>query len=103
HTGRALPTGEPGNLVATSLHRRVPLIIRYNLRDRLAQFSTTTCECGLRTVKLSGFLGRTDEMIKLRGQNVYPRACQEAVLADERTTGEFLVVVTNTPGRDFAA
>jgi phenylacetate-CoA ligase len=101
-TGSALSSGEPGNLVATSLHRGMPPIIRYNLRDRLAQFDRTTCECGLRTVKLSGFLGRTDEMIKLRGQNVYPRACQEVVLEDDRTTGEFLVVVTNTPGRDFS-
>jgi phenylacetate-CoA ligase len=101
-TGSPLGHGEAGNLVATSLHRNVPPIIRYNLRDRLAQFDRATCECGLRTVKLSGFRGRTDEMIKLRGQNVYPRACQEAIRQDERTTGEFLVVVTNTPGREYS-
>jgi phenylacetate-CoA ligase len=101
-TGSPLGHGEAGNLVATSLHRNVPPIIRYNLRDRLAQFERATCECGLRTVKLSGFRGRTDEMIKLRGQNVYPRACQEAIRQDERTTGEFLVVVTNTPGREYS-
>lgn len=94
--------GEPGNLVATSLHRNVPPIIRYNLRDRLALYERADCECGLRTVKLSGFLGRTDEMIKLRGQNVYPRACQEAILEDSRTTGEFLVVVTNMPERAYS-
>ena len=94
--------GEPGNVIVTSLHRSTPPIIRYNLRDRLALFDRTTCACGLRSAKLSGFLGRADEMIKLRGQNVYPRACQEAVVEDQRTTGEFLVVVTNVPDRPFS-
>lgn len=101
-TGSLLGSGEAGNLIATSLHRNVPPIIRYNLRDRLALFDRSTCECGLRTAKLSGFQGRTDEMIKLRGQNVYPRACQEAILEDERTTGEYLVVVTNQPERAYS-
>lgn len=97
-TNQSVPNGEPGNLVATSLHRSVPLIIRYNLRDRLKQFDREECACGLRTAKLSGFLGRTDEMIKLRGQNVYPRAPQEAILQDTRTNGEYLCVVTNEIG-----
>jgi phenylacetate-CoA ligase len=101
-SGAPLAAGQAGNLIATSLHRNVPPIIRYNLRDRLAQFPRSTCECGLRTAKLSGFQGRTDEMIKLRGQNVYPRACQEAILEDSRTTGEYLVVVTNRPDRAFS-
>ncbi|MEO8856642.1 MAG: hypothetical protein ABI343_06580, partial [Burkholderiaceae bacterium] len=41
----------------------------------------------------STFLGRSDEMVKLRGTNVYPLACQNAVTKDARTTGEFLCVV----------
>lgn len=90
-----LPDGEAGNIVVTSLHRSVPPIIRYNLKDLMRRDSRSTCECGLRTTKLSGFLGRSDEMIKLRATSVYPRAAQDVVQADGRSTGEFLCVVEN--------
>jgi len=92
-TGAALPLGSRGNLVVTSLHRGVPPIIRYNLRDCMIAYDREECGCGLHTRKLSTFLGRSDEMVKLRGTNVYPLACQNAVTKDLRTTGEFLCVV----------
>lgn len=92
-TGGPLPLGSRGNLVVTSLHRGVPPVIRYNLRDCLIAYARETCSCGLATRKLSTFLGRSDEMVKLRGTNVYPLACQSAITKDPRTTGEFLCVV----------
>ncbi len=91
--GAPLPMGARGNLVVTSLHRSIPPIIRYNLRDCLIAYEREECACGLATRKLSTFLGRSDEMVKLRGTNVYPLACQSAVTRDPRTTGEFLCVV----------
>lgn len=91
--GTPVPAGKPGNLVVTSLHRSVPPIIRFNMRDLLVVYEREECPCGLATRKLSGFLGRSDEMVKLRGTNVYPMACQNAVARDPRTTGEFLCVV----------
>jgi phenylacetate-CoA ligase len=87
--------GSRGNLVVTSLHRAVPPVIRYNLRDCLIAYEREECSCGLCTRKLSTFLGRSDEMVKLRGTNVYPLACQNAVTKDPRTTGEFLCVVSH--------
>jgi phenylacetate-CoA ligase len=90
-----LQWGEKGNLVATSLHRSVPPFIRYNLRDLIRIYPHEECECGLSTRKLSTFLGRSDEMIKLRSQNLYPRACQPIVAADDRTNGQFLCVAYN--------
>lgn len=92
-TGAALPSGSRGNLVVTSLHRNMPPIIRYNLRDLLIAYDREECSCGLCTRKLSMFLGRSDEMVKLRGTNVYPMACQSAITADPRATGEFLCIV----------
>ena len=94
-TGAPLPMGSRGNLVVTSLHRSVPPIIRYNLRDCLIAYAREQCACGLCTRKLSTFLGRSDEMVKLRGTNVYPLACQNAVSKNLRTTGEFLCVVSH--------
>lgn len=94
-TEEPLPDGDAGNIVVTSLHRSVPPIIRYNLKDLMRRRSRTTCGCGARTTKLSGFLGRSDEMVKLRATSVYPRAAQDVVQGDERSTGEFLCVVEN--------
>lgn len=94
-TYEQLPDGQTGNLVVTSLHRSVPPIIRYDLKDLIRTRPRSECACGLHTAKLSGFLGRSDEMVKLRATNVHPRAAQDAVLATAGTTGEFLCVVRN--------
>lgn len=94
-TGEILPPGQTGNLIATSLYRSVPPIIRFNMRDLLALYPRETCGCGLCTQKLSNFRGRSDEMVKLRGTNVYPLACMEAVSRDPRTNGEYICVVSH--------
>ncbi len=94
-SGAILPHGQTGNLIATSLYRSVPPIIRFNMRDLLATQPRETCGCGLCTMKLSNFRGRSDEMVKLRGTNVYPLACMEAVSRDPRANGEFICVVSN--------
>ncbi len=93
-SGQPVDDGERGNVVVTSLYRSLPPIIRYNMRDLMILYPRETCACGLNTVKLSTFLGRSDEMVKLRGTNVYPLACQNAVNRDPRTSGEYLCVVS---------
>ncbi len=91
-TGVPVPYGTRGNVVATSLHRSVPPLIRYDLRDLMIMTDREESESGLITRKLSTFLGRADEMVKLRGTNVYPLACQNAVTKDDRTTGDYICV-----------
>jgi phenylacetate-CoA ligase len=91
-SGEATADGEQGAVVATSLHRSVPPVIRYNLRDLMILRERTECGCGLRGRKLSMFLGRADEMVKLRGTNVYPVACQTAINHDHRTSGDYICV-----------
>ncbi|MBN9062469.1 MAG: hypothetical protein BGP06_20310 [Rhizobiales bacterium 65-9] len=91
-TGESLPLGSRGSFVATSLHRSVPPFIRYDLRDVLVITEREECACGLCTRKMSTFLGRADEMVKLRGTNVFPLACQNAITKDARTTGDFICV-----------
>lgn len=91
--GRVLSDGQIGSVVATSLYRGIPPFIRYNLRDRMALYPRSACSCGLCTRSLSAMMGRADEMIKLRGTNIYPLACQAAVKKDARTTGEYICVV----------
>jgi phenylacetate-CoA ligase len=94
-TDQLLPDGQKGNLVMTSLYRHHPPLIRYNLRDyvRIVSDGTTRCGCGSATRKMDHFLGRSDDMVKIRGTNVFPMACVRAVTSDDRTTGEWLCVV----------
>ncbi|MBI3966057.1 MAG: hypothetical protein HY329_10520 [Chloroflexi bacterium] len=92
-TGEILPPGSEGNLVATALHRRYPPLIRYNLMDRVRVLPETTCACGSSLLRLDHFLGRSDDMVKLRGTNLYPMACLNALKADERCVGEWICVV----------
>jgi phenylacetate-CoA ligase len=92
-TGAPVGPGETGNLVATSLFRRIPPIIRFNLRDLGRLLPQQTSALGSQFRRMDKFLGRSDDMVKLRGTNVYPMACLTAVRSDPRTSGEWLCVV----------
>jgi phenylacetate-CoA ligase len=92
-SGDVLPSGEVGNLVATSLHRTHPPLIRYNLMDLVRLLPPGKCQCGSESRRMGQFLGRSDDMVKLRGTNIYPMACLNAVQSDVRTTGQWLCVM----------
>lgn len=91
-TGAPVSTGEVGNMIATSLYRSVVPLIRFNLRDlgRLLPHEKTALGSEFR--RIDRFLGRSDSMVKIRGTNVYPMACLNAVKSDPRTTGEWIVI-----------
>jgi phenylacetate-CoA ligase len=87
------PIGEAGNLVVTIFFRHLPPLIRYNVRDLGRIISVDQCSCGSCFRRMDKFLGRSDDMVKLRGVNIYPMACLPAVKSDPRTSGEWLCVV----------
>lgn len=92
-TGRPVAPGEAGMMVVTALFRhRVP-VIRYNLRDLGRVKYTSRCDCGSATARIDHFLGRADTMVKIRGVNVYPMACQSAIKSDPRTTDGWICIV----------
>lgn len=92
-TGEPMPHGESGNLVVTVFHRALPPIIRFNLRDLGRIIHTDTCDCGSSFRRMDHFLGRSDDMVKIRGVNLNPMACLNSVQSDERTTGEWVCFV----------
>ena len=89
-SGKAVEHGKVGNLVATVLYRKTFPIIRYNLRDLGRMLSTDTCDCGSSFRRMDHFLGRSDNMVRMRGVNIYPMGCLPAVRSDARTTGEWV-------------
>ena len=92
-TGLPVEPGETGNLVATSLFRKIPPIIRFNLRDLTRILPQRPSALGTHFRRMDHFLGRSDDMVKLRGTNLYPMGCLNAVRSDPRTTGEWMCIV----------
>src|ERR1700722_18476919 len=80
-TGKAVPAGQMGELVLTTLGRTGSPLLRYRTGD-LARADSQPCVCGRSDLALiGGILGRTDDMIVVRGVNVYPSAVEEIIRA----------------------
>jgi phenylacetate-CoA ligase len=94
-TGRPVPDGVIGELVLTNLHRPCSPLLRYRTGD-LVRVDPRPCPCGRSFVRLEGgILGRTDDMIHLRGNNFHPSAL-EAVIRRFAEVAEYRVEVDQT-------
>jgi phenylacetate-CoA ligase len=92
-TGEEVPEGEIGELVITNLGRTGFPVIRYRTGD-LVRRNFSPCACGRTFVRFDGgLLGRSDDMVTIRGVNVYPTAI-ENVIRQFGDVGEFQVTVT---------
>jgi phenylacetate-CoA ligase len=89
-TGTVLPDGEPGELVFTSLTKQAMPVIRYRTRD-LTRLLPGTARTMRRMEKITG---RSDDMMIVRGVNVFPTQIEELVLAQEALSGHYQVVLT---------
>jgi phenylacetate-CoA ligase len=90
-TGEVLPDGEKGELVFTSLTKEAFPVIRYRTRD-LTRLLPGTARPGMR--RMEKVTGRSDDMIILRGVNVFPTQIEEALLATEWCGGHFIIELT---------
>jgi phenylacetate-CoA ligase len=90
-TGAVLPDGEAGELVFTSLSKEAFPIIRYRTRD-LTRLLPGTARPGMR--RMEKVTGRCDDMMILRGVNVFPTQIEEALLATDWCAGHFLIELT---------
>jgi phenylacetate-CoA ligase len=91
-----VPQGQPGELVITTLTREAMPLIRYRTRD-IARLDRAPCDCGRHTMRMSRIAGRTDDMLIIRGVNVFPSQIEEALLRVEGTTPHYLIEV-DRPG-----
>ncbi|WP_412479368.1 phenylacetate--CoA ligase PaaK [Azonexus sp. IMCC34839] len=89
-TGEVLPDGSEGELVFTSLTKEAFPVIRYRTRD-LTRLLPPTARSFRRIGKITG---RTDDMLIIRGVNVFPTQIEEQILRDKRLAGNYQVVVT---------
>ncbi len=84
--------GERGNIFITSLYKYSAPQIRFNVND-VSAIKPGQCACGSTLARLDKIFGRADNMIKLRGVNVFPEAVGALVAEDVRCTGEYFCLV----------
>ena len=97
-TGEPMPEGEIGELVFTSLDKEAFPLLRYRTRD-LCRLSRAKCSCGRTHVKMSKPLGRSDDMMIIRGVNVFPSQI-ETVLLNEGYTPNYQIIVDRENNTD---
>jgi len=97
-TGEVLPYGEKGELVFTCLDKEAFPLIRYRTRD-LCVLSQNRCSCGRTHIKMSKPLGRCDDMLIIRGVNVFPSQI-EAVLLSEGYSPNYQIVLDRVNNAD---
>ncbi len=87
NTGQPVPNGEPGEIVITSLTKEAFPVIRYRTRD-ISVLNPAPCRCGRTHVRMQRVTGRTDDMLIIRGVNVFPSQV-EAILMQTETLSPF--------------
>ena len=91
-TGRPVPIGEPGELVLTSLTREASPVVRYRTRDRTVLVDEA-CPCGSPFRRMRKVHGRTDDMLVVRGENVFPSQVEDILLGVNGLTANYQLVV----------
>ncbi|MBR5966109.1 MAG: phenylacetate--CoA ligase [Treponema sp.] len=98
-TLKAVPDGECGELVITTLTKEGMPMIRYRTKD-LTSLETAKCSCGRTMARIQRFKGRTDDMLIIRGVNVFPSQVEAALLTIDGTTPHYMIVVDRVDNSD---
>ena len=98
-SGEKLPDGEKGELVFTSLTKEAFPIIRYRTRD-ISLLYPEACACGRTMKRMNRILGRTDDMLIIRGVNVFPTQIESVLLEIGETEPHYLLVVDRKDNLD---
>lgn len=98
-TGEVLPPGEKGELVITCIYKEALPLIRYRTKD-ITRLIYEPCKCGRTTVRMENLDGRTDDMLKIRGVNVFPSQIEEVLLGIEEIGPHYEIIVTRANHTD---
>ncbi|BDD86590.1 phenylacetate-coenzyme A ligase [Desulfofustis limnaeus] len=98
-TGEVLPPGQQGELVFTTLTKEAFPIIRYRTKD-ISSLCYDTCECGRTLVRMGKVTGRTDDMLIIRGVNVFPSQVEHVLVGIEGVEPHYQIVVEREGSMD---
>ncbi|MDR0929271.1 MAG: phenylacetate--CoA ligase [Oscillospiraceae bacterium] len=100
NTGLPVPDGQSGELVITTLCKEGAPLIRYRTHD-LTRFLPGDCPCGRPYPRIDTVIGRTDDMVKIKGVNIFPAQMDEVLREVEGVSSEYQVMLDHLNGRDI--
>ena len=98
-TLQPLPDGELGEIVITTLVKEGAPLIRYRTHD-LSRIIPGTCPCGSKYPRLDVIQGRTDDMMKIKGVNVFPSQIEEVLRGFPELSSEYQIRISHLEGKD---
>jgi len=98
-TGKNVPDGELGELVITTLVKEGAPLIRYRTHD-LSRIIPDKCKCGLEYPRIDVIMGRTDDMMKIKGVNVFPAQIEEVLREFHEISSEYQIRISHLEGKD---
>ncbi len=98
-SGQPLPPGQPGELVLTAMTKQALPILRYRTRD-LTTLDETPCRCGRTLVRMAKVQGRNDDMLIIRGVNVFPTQVEEVLHGVKEVGPHYEIIVRREDALD---
>jgi len=98
-TGKVLPDGEVGEICITTLRKQGAPLIRYRTHD-LSRIVPGDCPCGSPFPRIDTLIGRTDDMVKVKGCNIFPSQIEELLSKIDGASSEYQVMVDHISGKD---
>ncbi len=99
-TGEVLPEGESGELVITTLTKEGIPMLRYRTRD-ITKITKETCKCGRTHARMDKVRGRSDDMLKIRGVNVFPSQIESVIASIEGVAPHYELILTRKNYTDY--
>ncbi len=98
-TGKTVPDGQMGELVITTLRKEGAPLIRFRTHD-ITRFIPGKCPCGRDYPRIDVIMGRSDDLFKVKGVNMYPAQVEEILRAVPGTSSEYQVEICHVDGKD---
>ena len=98
-TGENVPDGEMGEIVITTLVKEGAPLIRYRTHD-LSRIIPGKCSCGRCFPRIDRIMGRTDDMMKIKGVNVFPSQIEEVLASFHEVSSEYQIRISHLDGKD---
>ena len=98
-TGKNVPDGEYGELVITTLKKEGAPLIRYRTHD-LTRIIPGECKCGSKHPRIDILIGRTDDMVKVKGVNIFPGQIEDLLATVNGVSSEYQVMIDHLQGKD---
>jgi phenylacetate-CoA ligase len=98
-TGKVLPPGSVGELVITNINKEGMSLLRYRTRD-ITRLDATECACGRTHYRIHRFMGRTDDMLVIRGMNVFPSQIEMVLMQIPGLAPHYQIVVDRVNNLD---